>query len=276
MIQAAYPQARFEPQISAPADIAAQRSWTREHGCHRAGARAAAGTRPVTARDLVESLHIEPSAWPWRWPSSRARASCCAAASAGGHRARSPATGRRHARVVRAPAAGPHPSLHHQDTARGDRTGFRRRFHALPARMAGRHAHAANRRASKAWTRSSSSSRATRFRPPPGRATCSRRGSTTTTRTGWTACASRAAHCGRACSRRNPPVPRRYAARRSRWSRAATGPCGIRWPTRHRTSHSSRTARVPCTNTFDAWRFFLRRHGRRHQSAALPGGDSAG
>jgi ATP-dependent helicase Lhr and Lhr-like helicase len=61
MIQAAYPQARLEPGISAPADIAAQRSWTREEAVTEIVRGRLQGLGPVTARDLSESLRIEPS-----------------------------------------------------------------------------------------------------------------------------------------------------------------------------------------------------------------------
>jgi ATP-dependent Lhr-like helicase len=61
MIQAAYPQARFEPAITAPADIAAQRRWTREQAVTELVRGRLQGLGPVTARDLAESLRVESS-----------------------------------------------------------------------------------------------------------------------------------------------------------------------------------------------------------------------
>ena len=64
--------------------------------------------------------------------------------------------------MVRAAAAGAHSPLHDQVVARRDRAGRERRFHALPARLAGRDARSRGRKAWRAWSASSSSSRASR------------------------------------------------------------------------------------------------------------------
>jgi ATP-dependent helicase Lhr and Lhr-like helicase len=61
MIQAAYPQARVEPGIAAPADIAAARTWTREQAVTELVRGRLQGLGPVTARDLAETLRIETS-----------------------------------------------------------------------------------------------------------------------------------------------------------------------------------------------------------------------
>jgi ATP-dependent helicase Lhr and Lhr-like helicase len=61
MIQAAYPRARLEPEIAAPAEIRAAREWTREAAVTELIRGRLQGLGPVTARDLVESLQIEAS-----------------------------------------------------------------------------------------------------------------------------------------------------------------------------------------------------------------------
>ena len=61
MIQAAYPRARLEPEMAAPAEIRAARDWTREAAVTELIRGRLQGLGPVTARDLVESLQIEAS-----------------------------------------------------------------------------------------------------------------------------------------------------------------------------------------------------------------------
>jgi ATP-dependent Lhr-like helicase len=61
MIQAVYPQASLEPAITAPADIAAARSWSREQAVTELIRGRLQGLGPVTARDLAETLQLESS-----------------------------------------------------------------------------------------------------------------------------------------------------------------------------------------------------------------------
>ena len=120
---------------------------------------------------------------------SRSRASRCAAASRRGAGDR---------RMVRAPAARPHPPLHGQAPAGRDRAGRRARFPALPAGLAARHRRRPHAGAGCAGGRSSPSSRASRRRPAPGRPRSCRRGSPNTSRAGSTISAWPAGSPGRA------------------------------------------------------------------------------
>jgi ATP-dependent Lhr-like helicase len=61
MIEAAYPHARQEPEITAPDEIRAAREWTREAAATELIRGRLQGLGPVSARDLSESLRIEPS-----------------------------------------------------------------------------------------------------------------------------------------------------------------------------------------------------------------------
>ena len=61
MIQAVYPQASLEPAITAPADIAAARSWSREQAVTELIRGRLQGLGPVTARHLAETLQLESS-----------------------------------------------------------------------------------------------------------------------------------------------------------------------------------------------------------------------
>jgi ATP-dependent helicase Lhr and Lhr-like helicase len=60
MIQPIYPQAQMDPVIAVPADIAATRICTREQGITELVRGRLQGLGPVTARDLAETLHLEP------------------------------------------------------------------------------------------------------------------------------------------------------------------------------------------------------------------------
>jgi ATP-dependent Lhr-like helicase len=59
MLQAVYPRARFEPAISAPAEIASARVWTREVGITELIRGRLQGLGPVTARELADALNLE-------------------------------------------------------------------------------------------------------------------------------------------------------------------------------------------------------------------------
>jgi ATP-dependent Lhr-like helicase len=61
MVQAVYPHAALEPAITAPADVAAARSWTREQAVTELVRGRLQALGPVTARDLAETLRLEPS-----------------------------------------------------------------------------------------------------------------------------------------------------------------------------------------------------------------------
>ena len=139
---------------------------------------------------------------------SRARASCCAASSR-------PVAAR--ARVVRAAAAGAHSSLHHQVAARRDRAGGERRLHALPARLAGRDAHAAARGRGESGARHRAAGGFRDRRRSPGRATCCRRGCSDYDG-GWldSLCLSGRAFWARLVPPRQRDGRRRCAPRRSR------------------------------------------------------------
>ena len=173
MIQAAYPAARLEPEIVAPADIAAARSWTREQAVTELVRGRLQGLGPVTARDLCR-IAAHRTLVHCRGAGRTRKRGIRAARTfqRRGEHCRCAPAGRCHARMVRAALAGAHPSLHHQDAARRDRTGVGRGLHALPVRVAGRHAHPQARRGRKPRRRRSSNSRVTKFRRPRGKATC--------------------------------------------------------------------------------------------------------
>jgi len=59
MLQAVYPQARLEPAISAPAEIAAARVWTRDVAITELIRGRLQGLGPVTVRDLADALQLE-------------------------------------------------------------------------------------------------------------------------------------------------------------------------------------------------------------------------
>lgn len=61
LISPVYPAATLDPPISAPADIAAARTWTREAAITELVRNRLQGLGPVTARDLAESLALETS-----------------------------------------------------------------------------------------------------------------------------------------------------------------------------------------------------------------------
>src|SRR6185295_7002082 len=58
MIQAVYPQARLEPEITAPADIVAARSWTRETAITELVRGRLQGVAAVTAGELSDALAL--------------------------------------------------------------------------------------------------------------------------------------------------------------------------------------------------------------------------
>ena len=107
-------------------------------------------------------------------------------------------------RVVRAPAAGPHPSADGQAAARRDRAGRRARFHALPPRLAAGDAGTADGRAGRRSIPSSPSSKASRRRRAPGRARSCLPASPATSRPGSTSAARPARSSGRGCARARP------------------------------------------------------------------------
>jgi ATP-dependent Lhr-like helicase len=61
MVQAIYPRATLDPAISAPPDIAAARTWTREAAVTELVRGRLQGLGPVTVRDLAETLHLDNS-----------------------------------------------------------------------------------------------------------------------------------------------------------------------------------------------------------------------
>jgi ATP-dependent Lhr-like helicase len=61
MIQAVYPQATLQPPITAPADIVAARTWTREQAVTELVRGRLQGLGPVTVRDLAGTLRLDAS-----------------------------------------------------------------------------------------------------------------------------------------------------------------------------------------------------------------------
>jgi ATP-dependent helicase Lhr and Lhr-like helicase len=61
LITAVYPGATLSPPIDAPPDIACARTWTREEAITELVRNRLQGLGPVTARDLAETLGLEPS-----------------------------------------------------------------------------------------------------------------------------------------------------------------------------------------------------------------------
>ena len=105
------------------------------------------------------------------------------------------------ARMVRAPPAGAHPSLHDQAAARRDRARRGARLPALPVPLAARRAGVAHGGREGARRRHRRSSKASARPPVRGRARSCRRASRTTRRAGSMRDASPARRPGRACAR---------------------------------------------------------------------------
>jgi ATP-dependent Lhr-like helicase len=202
---------------------------------------------PITARDMAR-----------RWPSAlRINIALIELESEGfvlrGRFTTKPARPRpcsrgRHARVVRTPPAGAHPSLHHQDAARGDRARVGRGLHAFPVRLAGRHA-PAQTRGVESSPRVITQLEGFEIPAAAWESDVLRRASTNTTRTGSTACVSRARVVGAA-----------HAAQVRRAAPVRTTPIALvtrkNWSLWHRSRPrrakkcSSRTAPARCSTIF--------------------------
>ncbi len=268
------PAASLDPAIAAPAAYAERGSGRARRRWSRSLRGRLEGQGPVTQDALAAPLGLEPDEHRGRAGGARGR---------GLRHARPLHAGRRCGRMVRAPAARPHPPLHDQASARGDRAGRGARLPALPAALAAR------RRPTRAWrartrsTPSSGSSKASRRRPAPGRPRSCRRVSPATSRPGSTTAAWPDGSPGarleprngrangserRAAPVRTTPITLLARSHAPLWAslstKAGRGP--------------SRAPRAQAVVDFirRAWRIVLRRAGRRHRAVALPGRGGAG